>query len=247
MIVRHQAAIGIGLALAIVGCWLALHIYGVFFHPLAGRGLVIAPLLVALTCWLNVGLFIVAHDAMHGSLAPHRLAVNRAFGRVALALYAGFSFDALQRKHHEHHRAPGTEHDPDLSASHPGDFWPWYLQFLREYFGLKQLAILTAVTGAYLLIGAPYANLLLFWALPAILSSLQLFYFGTYRPHRLEAEAFADDHNARSSGFGWLASLLSCYHFGYHHEHHLAPYVPWWRLPAERRGRAPARSDLRRA
>ncbi|MFA9473554.1 MAG: fatty acid desaturase [Filomicrobium sp.] len=26
-------------------------------------------------------------------------------------------------------------------------------------------------------------------------------------------------------------SLLTCFHFGYHHEHHLQPDVPWWRLP----------------
>ena len=30
-------------------------------------------------------------------------------------------------------------------------------------------------------------------------------------------------------------SLLTCYHFGgYHHEHHLHPGVPWWRLPGTR-------------
>ena len=74
--------------------------------------------------------------------------------------------------------------------------------------------------------------MLVFWALPALLSSVQLFYFGTFRPHRHDDSPFADDHNARSNGFGWLASLLSCFHFGYHHEHHLAPQVPWWRLPS---------------
>lgn len=241
MTARRQTAIGIALALAILGAWLALHVYGVFFHRLEGPGLAAAPLMVAAICWLNVGLFIVAHDAMHGSLAPGHGPLNRGFGRLALALYAGFSFDSLLPRHHQHHRAPGTEQDPDFSASHPRQFAPWYLQFLREYFGLEQLAVLSALTALYLLIGASYSNLLLFWALPAILSSVQLFYFGTYRPHRLEDSAFADDHKARSSELGWLGSLLSCYHFGYHHEHHLAPSVPWWRLPAERRGRATAR------
>lgn len=241
MTVRHQGAIGVSLAVAVLTAWLALHIYSLFFHGLDGLGLAVAPLLVAALCWLNVGLFIIAHDAMHGSLAPSRPAVNRGFGRVALALYAGFSFDALLPKHHAHHRAPGTEHDPDFSAIHPRHFWPWYLAFMREYFGWKQLVVLSAITAFYLLAGASYSNLLLLWALPAILSSLQLFYFGTYRPHRQEEQAFSDDHRARSSSFSWLASLVSCYHFGYHHEHHLAPSVPWWRLPAERRSRARAR------
>ncbi|HYD98464.1 MAG TPA: fatty acid desaturase, partial [Alphaproteobacteria bacterium] len=31
-----------------------------------------------------------------------------------------------------------------------------------------------------------------------------------------------------------LVSLLTCYHFGHHHEHHLRPDVPWWRLPSLR-------------
>jgi beta-carotene ketolase (CrtW type) len=241
MIVRGQAAIGIALSLSVIGAWAAMHFYAVFFHPLTGTGIALAPLLVAIICWLNVGLFIVAHDAMHGSLAPGRPGLNRAFGRTALALYAGFWFDALLPKHFAHHRAPGTEQDPDFSAAHPRHFWPWYLQFLRQYFGIAQLLVLSGLTAAYLLVGVRYANLLLFWALPAILSSLQLFYFGTYRPHRQEEAGFADQHNARSSSLGWLASLLSCYHFGYHHEHHLAPHVPWWRLPAERRDRATAR------
>ncbi|WP_208766779.1 fatty acid desaturase [Nostoc flagelliforme] len=25
---------------------------------------------------------------------------------------------------------------------------------------------------------------------------------------------------------------MSCYHFGYHQEHHEYPDVPWWKLPA---------------
>lgn len=235
----RQTAIGVGLALAILAAWAITHAYAVFFHELGINSLVIGPLLVALACWLNVGLFIVAHDAMHGSLAPGQAAVNRLFGRLALALYAGFWFDDLRKSHFEHHRAPGTHEDPDFGTS-PG-LVPWYAGFLRRYFGWPQFLALSAATLALRLAGAPFANILLFWALPAILSSLQLFYFGTYLPHRPSRDPFADDHRARSNAFGWLASLMSCYHFGYHHEHHLAPHVPWWRLPAERRRRARAR------
>ena len=28
-----------------------------------------------------------------------------------------------------------------------------------------------------------------------------------------------------------LISLLTCYHYGYHREHHAMPHVPWWQLP----------------
>lgn len=231
----RQAATGLLLSAAIAGAWMALHIYTVFFHPLDGWGIVAAPLLVLAICWLNVGLFIVAHDCMHGSLAPGRPRLNRWIGRATLALYAGFSFDRLLPKHFEHHRSAGTAADPDFSLEHSRRFWPWYFAFLRQYFGLRELLTLTALVGIYvLLLGASYPNLLLFWALPAILSSLQLFLFGTFLPHRAEEHPFADRHNARSNDFGWLASLLTCFHFGYHHEHHRSPQTPWWRLPSIR-------------
>ena len=242
---RRQTMIGVGLAAAIAAGWAALHVYAIFFLTLTGAGLLWAPLLVLALCWLNVGLFIVAHDCMHGSLAPGRPRLNRAAGRVALALYAGFSFDRLRPKHFEHHRRPGTGEDPDFSVAHGESFWRWYGAFFRQYFGLRELAVLTALVGFYLFVlRAPYPNLLLFWAAPAILSSFQLFLFGTYLPHRPGADPFADTHNARSNGYGALASLLSCFHFGYHHEHHLAPHRPWWALPrerAQRTGVAPPR------
>jgi len=238
----RQQLVGLMLSASILGCWLLLHIFAVFFLRLNGAEWIVAPLLIAVICWLNVGMFIVAHDAMHGSLAPGRPALNRAIGRTALLLYAGFWYDSLLPEHMEHHRSPGTKSDPDFSVTHPTRFWPWYLGFFLHYFRWRQLAVLTAMVAVYLLLGASYPNLLLFWALPAILSSLQLFYFGTYRPHRHETAAFADDHRARTSEFGWLASLLSCFHFGYHHEHHLKPHLPWWRLPeARRQTRSPVR------
>jgi len=231
----RQAVVGFSLALLIGTAWAALHVYSVFFHPLSGTGAAVAPLLVLAICWLNVGLFIVAHDAMHGSLAPGHPRVNLWTGRAALALYAGFSFDRLRPKHFEHHRSPGTAEDPDFSADHPRSFWRWYGAFFRQYFGLRELAVLTGMVALYVLVlGADYPNLLLFWALPAILSSLQLFLFGTFLPHRAEERPFADRHNARSNDYGWLVSLLTCFHFGYHHEHHRSPGTPWWRLPGER-------------
>ena len=238
MSASRQTFIGVTLALALVAVWAALHVYAIMFHRLEGTGIALAILLVAVLCWLNVGLFIIAHDAMHGSLAPGHPRVNRAFGRVALGLYAGFWFDALRSSHFEHHRRPGTADDPDFSEHER--LLPWYAAFIRRYFGWPQLLTLAAASAALLAFGARVENMLLLWALPAMLSSLQLFYFGTYLPHRRGA-AFADEHRARSNAYGWLASLLSCYHFGYHHEHHLAPHVPWWRLPEERRIRAPAR------
>jgi beta-carotene ketolase (CrtW type) len=236
---RRQATVGLLLAVLIVAAWLSLHLYAVFFHSLSAVSgwLWALPLVLALI-WLSVGLFIVAHDAMHGSLAPGRPALNRFFGRLTLLLYAGFWMDRLAPKHFDHHRHVGTDRDPDFSADHPTRFWPWYLAFMRRYFGLREAAILTVLVWSYvLLLGAPLGNLLLFWALPSIASSVQLFYFGTYLPHRHEESPFADEHRSRSNEYGWLASLLTCFHFGYHREHHLSPGTPWWALPAERQRR----------
>ncbi|HEY0326229.1 MAG TPA: fatty acid desaturase [Allosphingosinicella sp.] len=237
----RQIAIGLLLAAAIIASWLTAHIVAVFFVELSGRGLLVAPALVLLQCWLSVGLFIVAHDCMHGALAPGRPALNRSIGRLALLLYAGFSFDRLSPKHFDHHRHAGTGADPDFDEDHPDRFWPWYRRFIRQYLGLRELCVIAAGVAVYLLLlGASLANLLLFWAVPAILSSLQLFLFGTYLPHRAGPDPFADRHRARSSSYGNALSLLTCFHFGYHHEHHRSPATPWWRLPAERTGSARA-------
>ena len=233
-----QTAIGLALATAVIGAWLALHIYGVFFHRWTAWGVALAPVLVALQCWLNVGLFIVAHDCMHGSLAPFRPAVNRWLGRLCLFLYAGFSYDRLIAKHFDHHRHAGTALDPDFDAENPAHFWRWYVGFIRRYLDWKPLAIMTVVATLYqFVLGAGTANVILLWAVPAILSSVQLFFFGTYLPHRHEEDGFTDRHNSRSSDFPWLVSLLTCFHFGYHHEHHELPHEPWWRLPQARAGR----------
>lgn len=58
---------------------------------------------------------------------------------------------------------------------------------------------------------------------PSILFSLQLVYFGTYLPHRADVQPFAARYRARSNDLLLLASLLTCFHFGYHHEHHRKP------------------------
>ena len=233
---RHQARTGLVLAAAIIAAWLAGHIYGVFFHRWTPLGIAAAPLLMALQCWLSVGLFIVAHDCMHGSLAPFRPAVNRWIGRVCLTLYIGFSYDRLIEKHFDHHRHSGGPLDPDFNDEDPEHFWRWYAAFFRRYFGWRPFLTAFIVTVVYrFVLGAGLADILLLWAVPAIASSLQLFYFGTYLPHRHEEGGFADRHNSRSNDFSWLASLLSCFHFGYHHEHHLSPRVPWWQLPQARR------------
>jgi beta-carotene/zeaxanthin 4-ketolase len=233
---RLQAAAGLALAAAIVASWLALHIYGAFFFDFEAQPLWLAAAIAAALCWLYVGLFIVAHDCMHGSLVPGRPRANWWIGQICVALYAGFSYGALHAKHMQHHRNSGTPDDPDFGHPQPAGFAAWYRQFMGEYTTVRQLAAMAAQSALYFLVlRADLLNAAVFWIGPAILSSVQLFTFGTYLPHRPDASGFADRHNARSNGYPVWLSLLTCFHFGYHHEHHLRPGEPWWRLPAVRR------------
>ncbi len=227
-----DTAIGLSLAGLIIAVWLAIHIYFVFVFEWSIALLPVIAIVIAVQCWLCVGLFIVAHDAMHGSLAPSRPRLNDVMGQVCLLVYAGFSFRRLSPKHHAHHKAPGSLHDPDFDAEHPAQFGPWYIKFFATYFHAREFAVISLAVAAQVFVGgARLSNLLLFWALPAVASSVQLFYFGTYLPHRWPNSDFSDHHRARTIPMSWLMSLLTCFHFGYHHEHHQMPEVPWWRLP----------------
>lgn len=231
---RHQAAVGLCLAALLFTVWIGVHIWAMFSFRITAVNWPLVPLIFALQCWLSVGMFIVAHDAMHGSLVPGHARSNAIIGAVILFLYAGFGWRRMRDAHFDHHRHVGTAADPDFHADNPHHFWPWYRQFLARYFGWRSMAFVWTVVLTYYFIAAvPPENIALLYGFPAIASSLQLFYFGTYRPHRHEAVPFADRHRSRTNDYGPLASLFSCFHFGYHHEHHLSPGTPWWGLPAK--------------
>ena len=244
-----QTAVGLTLAAAVIGGWLALHVFSVFFYRPGRDGWAWAPLMIALQTWLGVGLFIVAHDTMHGSLAVGRRRVNAAVGRLAVALYnPGFAYAKLHESHHAHHRAPGTAADPDFHPDRPHAYSAWFLRFFTTYFRLREFARLTVVLCIYLFVfRARPLSMALFWGLPALGSAVQLFTFGTWLPHRrlahVDAADFEDRHRARSLSFGWALSLLTCFHFGYHLEHHHAPGTPWWALPRDRADRRRAQAS----
>ena len=223
------------LAAAIGTGWVALHVGGIFFWRWSPATVPLAGVAILIQAWLSTGLFIVAHDCMHGSLAPGRPRLNVAVGTACLAAYAGLSYRALLPKHHAHHAAPGTEQDPDFHAAAPARALPWFASFFRNYYTHGQIVRITVAAILYMLAGASLVNIVVFWAVPALLALAQLFLFGTYLPHRHGEMPFVDAHNARSNALSPLASLITCFHFGaYHHEHHLSPHTPWWRLPGVR-------------
>jgi beta-carotene ketolase (CrtW type) len=284
-----------GIVLGWLGSWLILLPTTLSKMPVAG---VLAAIVVR--TWLQTGLFIVAHDAMHGILWPSRPAINRLLGRIALVLYAALPYEHCRRNHHLHHRHAGTGRDPDSHGPGGQGLLHWYGQFMAAYLSPAQVAglgaaWLTLAALAGLMTASALGNVLLYGILPTLLSSLQLFVVGTYLPHRssrtsgiagtrgrtgmagseeraelagLEPMAGADrqgqeeekqartsqaldqkdhgcsgdpardgSHQPRSLDLPTWLSLLSCYHFGYHREHHAFPHLAWHELPGARRGR----------
>lgn len=228
---QGDAGVGVTIAFTIAAAWVITLVLSVR-EP---QPLWLIPIIVLLRTFLSTGLFITAHDAMHGLVDATRPRLNHLVGTVAVFLYAGFRYRGLLEAHHEHHAAPGTAQDPDF---HRGDarVVPWFVAFMRRYMSVGQLLTVTVFFQVCVhLLGVSVGEMLLYWALPATLSAVQLWYFGTWRPHHPRPEGFADAHNAAGERWPAWLTFLSCYHFGLHHTHHLAPWVPWWRLPAAQR------------
>lgn len=188
--------------------------------------------LILIQTFLNVGLFITAHDAMHGTVTPSYPGLNKKIGQLALFFYAGFSFAKLEYHHRDHHRYPASLKDPDYTHDQHENYLNWLKDFIFFYFGWKEaLFMLIWVILITLACQGNYIKMLCIFAIPSILSALQLFTFGTFLPHRKGIKPFSTPHNCRSIPLPTWLSFLTCYHFGYHHEHHSYPHVPWWQLP----------------
>lgn len=195
--------------------------------------------IIPLMLWqafLYTGLFITAHDAMHGLVFPQNRRINNLFGTMAVLLYALFSYKKLLKKHWDHHDHPASEEDPDYHDGEHKGFFSWYLHFMLGYLSWIQLfGMAIAFNVMFYLLDVSLINLVIFWILPSFVSTFQLFYFGTYLPHKEPEEGYDNSHHARSNSYSTFWSFITCYHFGYHLEHHEYPYVAWWRLPKVRK------------
>jgi len=232
---------GLQLGALIGASWLATLIIGLRLELNQLQPLLITSW-VLLRSFLHTGLFILAHDAMHNSLAPEHPLINQRIGRVCLWLYAGLNYEACKTNHRRHHLMPESEADPDFCAANNRSVVAWLVRFLRNYLNPAQLSRLTLVLTLLLLAAhphqsQPFVTVSVTFLLPLLISTAQLFFVGTYLPHRKEHQQTGSEVSIKSLNLHPFASLLACYHFGYHREHHNHPKAPWFLLPELRTGR----------
>lgn len=231
------AATGLVLAAFVFAGWAAHLFYTLRFAPTIGWA---TPAHIAVQSFLNVGLFIVAHDAIHGSLAPRRSRLNAVVGATAIFLYGALLWPKMRDNHHAHHRDPVSDNDPDYSIG--GDERPgaWLRSFFLRYYSWRNFALMHLHVFAAWALSGSLAKVIIYFAIPAWCSALQLFVFGVFLPHRTPPGGHTHAHRSRTVDLPEWLSLLTCYHFGYHEEHHDHPAAPWWRLPALRRAKRAA-------
>jgi beta-carotene/zeaxanthin 4-ketolase len=224
---------GVAIALLIISVWgISL---GFFLCILDVEKIALGWKVVAIAwqTFLYTGLFITAHDAMHGTISPKHFRVNYYLGSLSLLLYGLFSYNQLLKTHWQHHHLPATDFDPDFHNGKYKNAIAWYFYFMQNYWSWSRfLGLVISYHLMHQILQIAEANLLLFWIIPTLLSSVQLFYFGTFLPHREPSGGYTNSFCAQSRYLPWLLSFLSCYHFSYHLEHHMFPSTPWWKLPA---------------
>lgn len=217
---------GILISIVIIAAWLG-HLYYSLLYVTVNFTSPLLYLHILLQGYLYTGLFITSHDAMHGTVSRNRH-VNTVTGAIAAFLFAGMSYGRLKKNHFKHHNKPGTEDDPDFHTKSK-NFWIWWLTFMYRYTTIMQIIVM-GIAYNVLNIWVSEIKLWLLWIMPAFLGTLQLFYFGTYLPHKTPHHHEMEPHKARTQNKNHVWAMLSCYFFGYHYEHHEAPHVPWWKL-----------------
>ena len=234
---ENNSSVGMAIAITIIFLWF-VSLIALLRLQLSQVSLIAILTAMWLRAFLHTGMFIIIHESIHGVVSNNQK-LNDFMGYVAAFLYAILPYQTLAKNHRIHHRYPATDRDPDFYQENPDNFWLWYGSFMKDYQKGNQFWILfwgmTVIFWILIFLGAAIPNIFLFWVIPIIISSLQLFTFGIYLPHRPQPEGYSDRHRTRSSNYSAWLSFITCYHFGYHWEHHQYPNLPWYKLPSVRR------------
>jgi beta-carotene/zeaxanthin 4-ketolase len=222
---------GILIAMTIISIW-AISLVFLLSFDISKLKLWMLCALVLWQTFLYTGLFITSHDAMHGLVFPQSPKINHLVGMFSISFYGLLPYQKLLKKHWLHHHNPATKIDPDFHDGEHKTFLAWYFYFMKSYWSWGQVIALTCIYHlANHLLHIPHENLISFWVFPSLLSSLQLFYFGTFLPHSEPVGGYIQPHCAQTIDRPIWWSFLTCYHFGYHKEHHEYPHIAWWQLP----------------
>ena len=180
---------GVFITIAMIGLWAISFVILLSLDITKFNFLMLLPIILWQT-FLYTGLFITAHDAMHGVVFPKSTKIN--------------------------HK----------------NFFAWYFHFMKGYWSWTQIISLMIIYNVvHSTLHIPKDNLTYFWVIPSLVSSLQLFYFGTFLPHTEPVGGYSEPHRAQTISRPIWWSFVTCYHFGYHEEHHEYPHVSWWQLP----------------
>lgn len=218
---------GVFIALIVITLW-SSHLYYLLFTFQVDYTFSLTYLHVLLQGYLYTGLFITAHDSMHSGVSSNKT-INRAIGQLSLWLFAAFSFQRMFENHMKHHRFVATEKDPDYCKNQ--NIFKWFFSFFFSYITVRQIVTMALLFNVLLyLFKAPLPNLVLFWIIPPFLGTFQLFYFGTYFPHKMPHTKDMEPHKSRTMKKNHILAMLSCWFFSYHYEHHQYPRTPWWQL-----------------
>jgi beta-carotene ketolase (CrtW type) len=222
---------GVIVALLVIGTW-AISLGGLLSIDVSSLPIAVKMAAMVWQTFLYTGLFITAHDGMHGAIAPSHPKLNHGIGSFAVIAYALFSYKQMIRMHWMHHQHPASAQDPDFHDGKHQNFFAWYFRFMMHYWSwTRVLGLVLLYHFMHHVLHIAEINLVLFWMIPSIASSVQLFFFGTYLPHREPETGYQNESRAQSSNWSSFWSFMTCYHFGYHLEHHENPHLPWWKLP----------------
>jgi beta-carotene/zeaxanthin 4-ketolase len=94
---------GLFIAIFVMISWARLLLYALFEHEMS---IFTTPLLLMVMIHLYTGLFITAHDSIHGSVCTVP-SINYWIGKLCLLSFAGFDYDMIREEHWNHHSHAG--------------------------------------------------------------------------------------------------------------------------------------------